>query len=108
MGKASLTNPASVGSRLLEFVQQSLYRTHQWRQGALHHVPHRAYIYRGIAVNELVAKRHNLRQIWNTVRQRCIELGQLVERFADDLELGSTAARAIALAAYAAASMPAQ
>ena len=28
-----------------------------------------------------------LRQVWNTVRQRCIALGQLVVRFANDLEL---------------------
>lgn len=108
MGKASLTNPASVGSRLLEFVQQSLHRTRQRRQGVLHHVPHRAHLHRGIAVNEVVAKRNNLRHIWNAAGQRRIKLGQLVERFANDLKLGSTAARAIALAAYAAASMPAQ
>ena len=38
-------------------------------------------------MDQLVAKRHDLRKLRDAGRQGSVQFGQLIERFADDLEL---------------------
>ena len=93
--------------KLCKFVQQGLHCVKQCGQGILGNVPHRAHVHRGVAMDQLVAKRHDLRQVWMRAAMAASSLANWLRASPMTSNLRSTAAFAIALPAYAVASMSA-
>lgn len=65
---------------LAKFVEKSLHGIPQRGQCGLSDAPHRADIHRRITVDELVAERHDLRQVRNAGCYGCVRFGWLAER----------------------------
>ncbi len=65
---------------LAKFVEKSMHSIPQRGQCSLSDVPHRADIDGCVTMDELVAERHDLRQVMNAGCYGCVRFGWLTER----------------------------